>query len=150
MRSAESYLIQGIRVFLGTFYLFSGLNWFFGFYPQPSPGGIVGDFTHMITDLGLFTAVKVMEAIFGFCILFNIATPIVLIALFPIAIQISFLSLFHEPSFFPKYNGLRNVIFHVILFLAFFQYYASLFVIKPKSSSLRNIPGFLRKETARD
>ena len=88
MKSLETYVIQILRIYLGAYYLESGLNYFLRFYPQPTGSGVNAEFISLITEINLFACVKALDIIAGACLIMNWFTPLMLILLFPTTVQI--------------------------------------------------------------
>jgi len=80
------------RIVLGTFYLLSGLNWFFGFIPLlpsihmpadlPIKHAVVAE---MIRTGWMFQSAKLVEIGFGLSLLANRLIPLTLLAALPVA-----------------------------------------------------------------
>jgi uncharacterized membrane protein YphA (DoxX/SURF4 family) len=143
MKPFESYFFQAIRVFLGSYYLISGLNYTFRFYPQPTGTGINAEFIDIITRNHIFTGVKALDIVAGLCIILNVFTPLMLILLFPVTVTILVYDLY-TPRLFGLWTGGQNALFHCLLFFYFFRYYAPLFEPKPKHGSLKDVRPLLR------
>ncbi len=86
-------LVFAARMVLGIFYLFSGLNWFFGFLPLPHVG-MPADFpikhdvvAEMVKTGWMFQSAKIVEIAFGIALLANRAVPLMLVVTFPVGLM---------------------------------------------------------------
>ncbi|MBL8551610.1 MAG: hypothetical protein JNJ73_16605 [Hyphomonadaceae bacterium] len=131
LQTLEAYIILTIRVFLGSYCLVSGLNFFLRFFPQPMGVGVNAEFIEVIMRMHLFEFVKVVELVAGACLILNRFTPLMLIVLFPVTVQIVIYDFF-TPNLFGLWTGGRNFVFHCVLFLAYFRYYTPLFDVHPR------------------
>lgn len=144
MKPAETYVVQFIRIFIGTFYLTSGLNYFLLFYPQPTGRGFTFELVDLMTQINLFQGMKGLDIIAGTLIILNRFTPVALILLFPITVQIFYLTFF-STSLLSIWNGTRNFVFHAILFFAYFRHYAPLFDPRPATTPVNTLGSVWRK-----
>ena len=125
------YLVLWVRLFLGAHTLLSGLNHFFVFFPLPpvdlSPAG---EFISIMTEVGLYDMIKVVEVLVGFCLVFNVFVPLALIAEFPITLSIFWLNVFIDGQPRQLFTGNRELIFHVFLLAAYAGYYLEVLKFK--------------------
>ncbi len=129
MRRVESYVLLFIRVYLGAFNVASGLNFFFGVWPQPIPADALGAaYMHVTLQLGLFQIAKVLETVGGLCLLTNLYVPFGLVLLFPVTITIFVMNAFFSPMIHVVISGIRNFVFHCALLAGYFGYYRAMLV----------------------
>ncbi len=132
MRQFEKYALVFVRVYLGGFNLASGLNYFVHFWPQPVPGDVLGKaYMDVTLQLGLFQLAKVLEVVGGFCLAFNIYTPLALVVLFPVTATVLVMNVFFSPFAHVQASGGRNFLFHAVLFAAYAGYFLPL--LRPKA-----------------
>jgi hypothetical protein len=96
----ERYGLAFVRFYLGGFYLVSGLNYFL-----------------------LFQLAKVVEAVGGFLLFFNISVPFGLVLLFPITATVMIMNFFFSDLMHVRLSGMRNFVLHLILFAGYAGYY---------------------------
>ena len=124
MQRFMRYLCLFMRVYLGAFYLASGLNFFFLVWPQPIPADPLGAaYMRATLDLDLFQLAKVLEALGGFLLLTDLFVPLALVLLMPVAVTIFVMNTFYSPLLHVAVSGARNFAFHCVLLLAYFGYY---------------------------
>lgn len=143
MQTLEAYVVLTIRVFLGSYYLGAGLNFFLRFLPQPTGTGVNAEFIEIITRMHLFDCVKALEIVAGACLIVNRLTPLMLILLFPVTVQIVIYDFF-TPNLFGLWTGGRNFLFHCLLFFAYFRYYTPLFEPHPHRTPVKDLAGIWR------
>ncbi len=133
MRRFERYALAFVRCYLGGFYLVSGLNFFMLFWPQPIPHDAVGAAYMQVTlHMGLFQLAKALEMIGGFCLFFDVAVPFGLVLLFPVTATVMIMNFFFSDLIHVRISGMRNFVFHVILFAAYAGYYLPM--LHPRAS----------------
>lgn len=97
----------GMRLILGLIYFVFGLNFFLKFIPMPPPPPSMAAFVGALFGTGYFMQlVKSVEVIGGAFLLLNVYTPLTLIVLAPITLNIFALHLMLEPSGLPMAIGL--------------------------------------------
>jgi putative oxidoreductase len=133
MRYFEKYAVLFVRVYLGTFNLVSGSNYFLRFLPQPVPDDTANaTFMHVTMDMGLFQIAKCAEILAGLCLLSNQFVPLALVILFPVSLNILVMNTFNSPHAHVQVSGARNFAFHVLLLAAYARCYVPL--LKRKST----------------
>ena len=79
----------GARIILGLIFFVFGLNGFLNFIPQPPlPEAAMGYMGGLMAAGYFFPVLKATETICGLLLLANVATPLVLVILAPIVLQI--------------------------------------------------------------
>lgn len=122
----KHWITTAIRLVLGAFLISMGLNKFFGFLPPP---GLSLAGTSFINDLAasgyVMQMVGATELVVGVMLLFYITTPIALLLLAPLSVNIF---LFHV-TLAPESILLAAMVAatNVFLLLIFFDYYRPLF-----------------------
>ena len=128
----KSIVTAIVRSLLGLIYVFFGLNFFLHFLPMPPPPaepGAAENFMGGLFQAGyFFPMVKGLEVLLGGFLLLNFFTPLSLIILAPISLNIF---LFHA-FLAPANIGLSIVILvlHIFLFWAYKNSYRT--VLNPK------------------
>ncbi|HTY92462.1 MAG TPA: hypothetical protein VMC02_01140 [Steroidobacteraceae bacterium] len=121
------YLILWIRWVFGAHTLFSGLNYFFNFFPTPaidlSPAG---PFVAAMTQVGLYDLIKVVEVVVGAALLLNWYVPLALLVEFPITVSIFQLDVIIDHTQRPLIIGTRELVFNLFLMASYAGYYRAL------------------------
>ncbi len=132
MRLFERYALAFVRFYLGGFYLVSGLNFFLHFWPQPIPHDANGAAYMQVTlHMGMFQLAKALEVVGGASLFFDVAVPFGLVLLFPVTATIMIMNFFFSDLAHVRLSGMRNFVFHVILFAAYAGYYLPL--LRPRA-----------------
>lgn len=124
-----NYIKTGTRLLLGLIYFIFGLNFFLHFIPQPPSPDAMGKLMGAFFESGyLFPFIKVTEIICGALLLLNLFTPLALIILAPITLNIFAVHAFLDPAGLP----ITLVILALHLFLGFqyLKYYKPMLVAK--------------------
>ncbi|MBL7839333.1 MAG: hypothetical protein JNJ75_04265 [Cyclobacteriaceae bacterium] len=120
------------RSLLGLIYLFFGLNFFLHYLPTPPPPaqpGAAESFLGGLFQAGyFFPMVKGLEVLLGGFLLLNFLTPLSLIILAPISLNILLFHLFLAPA--NVSIAILIVVLHVFLFWAYRKNYQSIFDAK--------------------
>ena len=145
MQKLGKYALTFIRVYLGAFNFYAGLNFFILVLPQPVPADPVGAaYMHATLSLGLFQFAKGLELVAGFLLICDIWVPLALILLFPVTVTIFIMDTFFAQLIHVRVSGARNFAFHIILFAAYAKYFYPLLKVKAESAPLwknwREIP----------
>jgi len=118
------YIIYWIRWVFGAHTLFSGVNYFFNFFPPPplehSPAG---PFIAALASVGLYTFIKVIEVAVGAALLLDVFVPLALLMEFPITVSIFYLDVIVDHTPRPTFMGSRELAFNVLLMAAYAGYY---------------------------
>lgn len=114
MHAIQAKLPVVARVLLGLVFLVFGLNYFFGFLPNPPMSAEAGAFAGALAaSKYVFPFIKSVEVASGFALLTNRFVPLALVLLAPIAVNIA---LFH--AFLGGGLALPAVIIALGLFVA--------------------------------
>lgn len=104
----------GLRLILGLIYFVFGLNFFLHFIPMPPPAQPAMDFVMALINTGyLMYVVKVLEIVFGLALILNFFTPLALLVLAPITLNIFLVHLVLDRS--GLVMGLAMLVIHVAL-----------------------------------
>ena len=123
------YFKIGSRYVLGLIYFVFGLNFFFQFLPVPPSSEEMQKLTGAIYMSGyLFQFIKITEIVGGFMLLANLFTPLALVILAPITLNILAMHAFLDPS--GVVMGLLITIIHVALGAFYINYYKPMLVRK--------------------
>lgn len=115
------------RSLLGLIYLFFGLNFFLHYLPTPpTQPGAAGSFLGGLFQAGyFFPMVKGLEVLLGGFLLLNFLTPLSLVILAPISLNILLFHAFLAPANISI--AVIIVALHVFLFWAYRKNYRSIF-----------------------
>ncbi len=121
-----------VRSLLGVVYIFFGLNFFLHFLPTPPPAaepGAAESFLGGLFQAGyFFPMVKGLEVLLGGFLLLNFFTPLSLLILAPISLNIFLFHAFLAPANIGV--SILILVLHVFLFWAYRNNYRS--VLDPK------------------
>lgn len=111
MSKVKSIAVSTARTLLGLIYFIFGLNFFLHFIPMPplEPGASTDFMTGLFQAGYFFPMLKGIEVVFGSFLLFRFFTPLSLLVLAPISLNILLFHTFLAP------DGLLMSIFIVIL-----------------------------------
>ena len=99
MTTLRRYAPFAARIFLGTAFVVFGLNFFFGFLPQPEHSGEAGAFLGALFVTGyMFPLIKITEIVAGVMLLTNRFVPLALLLLAPVLVNIVAFHAFLEPA----------------------------------------------------
>ncbi len=119
------------RVFLGLIYFVFGLNGFLNFIPAPSPPESVMKFMEGVVTAAYFLPLlKGTEVVCGVLLLLNLASPLALVILAPITIQIFFFHAFLTPWASKLILPIVMIVLHLLAAKAFWPKYKPLFTAK--------------------
>ncbi|MGE0115861.1 MAG: hypothetical protein AB7T07_13380 [Steroidobacteraceae bacterium] len=131
------YVVVAAQGFFGGHSLFSGLNYFFEFFPLPQVmHPVAGPFVDAMTNMGLFTWIKAIEALVGFMLLFNVFAPLALIMELPTSITIFYMSVIVVHSERSVWTGSRELLLNVFLLAAYFGFYRPFLVLRAEQRPL--------------
>jgi hypothetical protein len=121
-----------VRSLLGLIYVFFGLNFFLHFLPMPPPPAQPGpaeSFMGGLFQAGyFFPMVKGIEVLLGGFLLLNFFTPLSLIILAPISLNIFLFHAFLSPAGIPM--SILILVLHIFLFWAYKKSYKT--ILDPK------------------
>lgn len=97
-RSAFTGFAYACQFFYGGWFLFHGLNYWFGFYFDrtvlPGPGLVPA-----LAESGVMTVVKVLEVVIGVALLLDRLAALAIVAAWPITLMIAFVNSSHFTPF---------------------------------------------------
>lgn len=141
----ERYGLLWVRIYLGAFNFFSGLNYFIHIWPQPQAAdSVTGRYVEASMEAGLFTMAKVIELVTGFLLLTNIAVPFALVMLMPVTVTIFIMNTFQSYLPHVKASGIRNFLFHIILLGAYAGHYYPMLKLRSEPSPFWRKPSALK------
>ena len=119
------------RILLGLVFLVFGLTFFFHFIPQPPPPpGKAGAFEGGLFGAGyFFPFLKMIESISGLFLLINRFTPLFVLVLFPIIINIFLFHSYLLPEGLPMVIPIT--LLELFLIYAYRKYYMSILTASP-------------------
>lgn len=124
----KSILVIMARLLLGLIFVVFGFNFFFQFIKAPPFVGIAGTFVGGLFQSGyFFKFLKVIEVLSGLLLLIGWFTPLVLIVLFPISLNILLFHAFLAPAGIP-FAGII-IVLHLFLAWSYRNYYKPLFTL---------------------
>ncbi len=139
MAASKTNLIANVaRVLLGLIFLFFGLNFFFHFFnpPPPDSASKAGIFLGGLFGSGyFFVFLKVLEVLYGFLLIIGVFTPLVLIMLFPISINILLFHFILEPIPVSLVISTVLVVLNIYLAWVYRAVYAPLFKISHNTTA---------------
>jgi hypothetical protein len=125
MSSGTLIASTSLRLLLGVWMVFWGLNHFTLFQPQPL--GIVSHELHLaFIHSGLFAGAKVVEIMLGVALLANRFVPGMLVFGFPITVTVAYMD-WMEHIVWVNLSGYIIFSVHVALLLFHLRYYTQLF-----------------------
>jgi len=131
------YVVFWVRWVFGAHTLFSGLNYFFNFFPTPSlVASPAGFFIDAMTRVGLYDVIKVVEVIVGAALVLDWFVPVVLAMEFPITVSIFYLDVIVDGSPRPLFMGARELVFNVFLMAAYAGNYMPMLVPRAQLQEL--------------
>lgn len=127
------------RILLGLGFVIFGLNYFFHFLPAPppDPASKAGAFLGGLFASGyFFVFLKVLEVVYGLLLLAGVFTPLVLVLLFPITLNILLFHAFLAPA--PDGLIISALLLAFNIYLAWVNrtVYAPLFKIRNQASQV--------------
>jgi putative oxidoreductase len=123
------YFKLGSRYVLGLIYFVFGLNFFFQFLPVPPSSEEMQKLTGAIYMSGyMFQFIKITEIVGGFMLLTNLFTPLALVILAPITLNILAMHAFLDPS--GLIMGSVLTVLHVALGVFYIKAYKPMLAMK--------------------
>jgi uncharacterized membrane protein YphA (DoxX/SURF4 family) len=130
------YLTLVGRVALGVWFIIGGLNYWLLFLPQPiGATEVARQFTMALIDSHLFAVVKAIEVLAGACILLDLYTPLMLVALLPISVVIFFWDVMLDRETVELTFGPLVLLVNGLLMLAYYDYYRPMLVCRARSGA---------------
>lgn len=115
-----------LRILLGLIFVIFSANYFFSLFPFHTVSPSAVDFILALKRTGyLYHFIQSTELIAGLLLVFDIFTPLVLVILAPITLNILLFQLNLELTYLPL--GLVLVVLHLTLGLLNYSYYRPLF-----------------------
>jgi putative oxidoreductase len=122
------------RILLGLLFLIFGLNGFFHFIPNPPmPPGDLATFSMLMFKSHYIVPVMVLQVIGGLLLLIGRFVPLALALLGPVIVNILITHIVFQPSGLPP--GALAAILWLILFFAYREYFAGIFVADAKPAA---------------
>lgn len=126
-----SDIILWVRLFFACHLIYSGMAYVItGWTPADMVGELSGPGRFMVAldQVGMYPFVKYLETIVGFMLLFNIATPIALLAELPVSVTIFFLNIvsYDGESLRHLFTGPQELLLNASLMIAYGGYYANM------------------------
>lgn len=137
MHTLRRHAPTAARILLGLVFAVFGLNFFFGFMPQPEHAGEAGAFLGALFATGyMFPLIKVTEITAGLMLLSNRFVPLALVLLAPVIVNIVAFHAVLEPA------GLAIAGFVLVLELYLAWSYRDAYrgVLAPKAEPARPEP----------
>jgi uncharacterized membrane protein YphA (DoxX/SURF4 family) len=127
------YPTLAARVALGLWFIIGGLNYWFLFLPQPMGATeIARQFTLALIDSHLFAVVKAIEVLAGAAIVFDLYTPLMLLALLPISVVIFFWDVMLDREAVELTFGPLVLLVNGLLMLAYYDCYRPILVCRAR------------------
>ncbi|MDX9874743.1 MAG: hypothetical protein RBS88_07510 [Spongiibacteraceae bacterium] len=130
-------IILWVRLFFAFHLIYSGMAYILGGWtPSDMTGELSapGKFMVALDQVGMYPFVKYLETLVGFALLFNIGTPIALVAELPVSFTIFFLNLFAYDGDSARhlFTGPQELLLNVSLMFAYGGYYANMCRVRVK------------------
>ena len=133
------YVILWFRIFFATHLLYSAgrhyytewqaqLNGTGSFIQNLVIPGAGGRFVNSLVEMGLYDIVKFIELVVGFCLLFNLFVPLMLMVELPISFIIFYLNFIIVGTGNQLFTGPQEIILNGLLMVFYFGYYKSMLV----------------------
>lgn len=127
-RGTFGYVVVWVQYFFGIHALESGLTFFLNPEAQPiMEQADANAFQFAMTEMGLFTVVKVIEVTVGLCLVLNVFVPLAAILEMPISVIICYLSVFIVAGPRQLWTGPKELICNALLLFAHWGYFRELF-----------------------
>jgi putative oxidoreductase len=122
------------QILLGLLYFVFGLNGFLNFIPQPPgiPEAALTFSAALVATGYFFPLVKATEVICGLLLLTGFASPVALIVLAPIMINIAFFHSFLTPGLSNQIMWIVMLVLHITAACSYWHLYRPLFNRNPK------------------
>ncbi|MFI5154662.1 MAG: DoxX family membrane protein [Chitinophagales bacterium] len=133
LSSSNNRAVGTARIFLGLIYFVFGLNFFLHFIPgSAQPEGKAAAFVGGLFQSGyFFPMIKAIEVLAGALLILGFFTPLLLVILMPITINILLFHTALAPGGFPTTLSLLMIITHLFLAWSYRNHYKPLFVPRP-------------------
>ena len=128
-----SYIITWLRLFFGAHLAFSGWRYILTGYVPEIPG-VGGEWAAANAAIGLYQAVKYMEAVFGLMLLSNRFVLLALILEMPATVNIFWLNTFVVATPRQLFTGPQELFLNGVLLLAYSGYLGA--ALKPRLAPL--------------
>ena len=140
--------IYAVQFFFGGWFFYNGLNYFFGFFPQP-PGSspIAQELIGALIHSGLFGVVKGIEGVVGLAFLANRFVPLAVVASLPVSVCIAHLNIIGDGDTFGIIAGVVVLGFNCIVALGHVDKFLPMLVFDqgdPSPAGLRALFGIRR------
>ena len=122
--------MTGVQTCALPIYLFAGINWFAGTFPQPGVDSLW--FLHALSASGLFSFMKLFQIGFGLCLVINRFTPAAIAGLMPITIVIAYNDIVLERAIGFQVAGATILAANLLLMLAYSEYFAPLLTMRSR------------------
>jgi len=133
----QGYLVLWLRVAFGAHALLSGINYFFPLVPPPaidvSPAA---PFIHEMTQIGLYSGIKIVEILMGLCLLTNLWVPLALVLEMPTTVSIFYLNTFIDGAPRQLYTGPRELFYNCFLLAAYAGYLLPIVTMRARLSPI--------------
>jgi uncharacterized membrane protein YphA (DoxX/SURF4 family) len=121
------------RVALGLWFIIGGLNYWLLFLPQPiGATQIARQFTLALIDSHLFAVVKAIEVLAGAALVFDLYTPLMLVALLPLSVVIFFWDVMLDREAIELTFGPLVLLVNGLLMLAYYDCYRPMLVCRAR------------------
>jgi hypothetical protein len=127
-RGTFGYVVIWVQYFFGIHALESGLNFFINPEAQPiMEQANAAAFQFHMTEMGLFTVVKVIEVVVGLCLVLNVFVPLAAMLEMPVSIIICYMAVFVVAGPRQLWTGPKELICNALLLFAHWGYFRGLF-----------------------
>ncbi|KHD88615.1 MAG: acyltransferase [Bdellovibrio sp. ArHS] len=131
----KSKITVAAQVILGLIYFVFGLNGFLNFIPAPptQPEGVIKFFEGVMSTAYFMPVLKGTETVCGALLLLGFASPVALVILAPITIQIALFHGFLTPGISNIIMPLVMIVLHLVAASAYWHLYQPLFQRNPRA-----------------
>lgn len=131
----KNKIAMGAQIILGLIFFVFGLNGFLNFIPAPAtqPESVMKFFEGVMSTSYFMPVLKGTETICGALLLLGFASPVALVILAPITLQIALFHGFLTPGFQNFIMPLAMIILHILAASAYWHLYAPLFKRNPRA-----------------
>lgn len=117
-------VIAVLRVLFGLHFLFNGLNYTFHFVDIPKPPAEMANvLMDALVNSGMFSIVKIVEAVTGLLLIVNLYVPLALLVAFPVSVAITYVDVMLTGVPLYAALGLITLLWNGGLMFAYLQYY---------------------------
>lgn len=127
-------VVTVVRIILGAFMAFGGINYYFNFVPLPELTPATQAFMTQLEVSGLFDLAKVIEVTAGVLLLVNRFVPAAIAMLMPVSVVIFYTDMVLQNSLVSHAAGVMEASLQLVLLFAYAQYFMPLLTMRSSSN----------------